>query len=260
MCQGGRLLADFVAGTREQPNVPELAGNLAHTVEGEWVVWAYKLARPHSDEFLPLTGRGGPYPADAQAECSVVPERRPVRIPAAAFAPQRGALLESRHSAPDPACSCGFHALSNLSALNFMGAPFSRRNRGEPSLACLAVLLSGRVLAFEWPGGPGTVLFRAARQTVVSVAPWPAVTRNGDELWTVEQILAASTQSQGWWPKGHGDPDGRLARLPLVQPFGSGPVRLQLPSEPARVAVDDHVVWCGPEPGPARQLAELVAT
>ena len=65
MCQGGRLLADFVAGTREQPNVPELAGNLTHTVEGEWVVWAYKLARPHSDEFLPLTGRGGPYPADA---------------------------------------------------------------------------------------------------------------------------------------------------------------------------------------------------
>ena len=181
MCQGGRLLADFVAGTRDQPNVPELAGNLTHTVEGEWLVWAYKLARPQHDGFVPLTGRGGSYPADAQAECSVGPERRSVRIPAAAFAPQRGALLESRHSAPDPACSCGFHALSNLSALNFMGGPFPRRNRGEPSLACLAVVLSGRVLAFEWPGGPGTVLFRAARQTVVSVAPWPAFTRTGEE-------------------------------------------------------------------------------
>ena len=124
MCQGGRLLADFVAGTREQPNVPELAGNLAHTVEGEWVVWAYKLARPHSDEFLPLTGRGGPYPADAQAECSVVPERRPVRIPAAAFAPQRGALLESRHKRARPGVlvwlSCPLQPLS----FELHGCPF----------------------------------------------------------------------------------------------------------------------------------------
>jgi hypothetical protein len=260
MCQGGRLLADFVAGTRDQPNVPELAGNLTHTVEGEWLVWAYKLARPQHDGFVPLTGRGGSYPADAQAECSVGPERRSVRIPAAPFTPQRGALLESRHSAPDPACSCGFHALSNLSALNFMGGPSPRRNRGEPSLACLAVVLSGRVLAFEWPGGPGTVLFRAARQTVVSVAPFPSVSRTGEELWTVEQVLAASTPSQGWWPTDPGDPDGRLACLPLVQPFGSGPVQLQLPSEPARAAVDDHVGWCGPATWPARQLAELVAT
>jgi hypothetical protein len=259
MCQGGRLLADFVAGTRDQPNVPELAGNLTHTAGGEWVVWAYKLARPQPGGFVPLTGRGGSYPADAQAECSVGLERRPVRIPAAVFAPHRGALLESGHSAPDPACSCGFHALSNVSALNSMGGPFPRR-RGEPSLACLAVALSGRVLAFEWLGGPGTVLFRAARQTVVSVAPWPAVPRAQDELRTVEQVLAASTPNQGWWPKGPGDPDGQLARLPRVQPFGSGPVQLQLPSEPARVAVDDHVAWCGPEPGRARQLAELVAT
>ena len=140
-----------------------------------------------------------------------------------------------------------------------MAGPFSRRGSWA-GLACLAVVLSGRVLAFEWPGGPGTVLFRAARQTVVKVVGWPEMKQARDELWTVEQILAASAQSQGRWPRGPGDPDGRLARLPLVQPFGSGPVQLQLPSEPARVAVDDHVVWCGPEPEPARQLAELVAT
>ncbi len=129
MCQGGRLLADFVAGTRDQPNVPELAGNLTHTVEGEWVVWAYKLARPHGDEFLPLTGRGGPYPANARGRVfSSCPKDAQVRIPAAMLCTAaRSAAMESRHSAPDPACSCGFHALSDLSALNSMAGPFSRR-------------------------------------------------------------------------------------------------------------------------------------
>jgi len=262
MCHGGRLLADFVAGSREQPNVPELAGSLTHTAEGEWVVWAYKLARPQHGGFVPLTGRGGPYPADARAECSLPPERRSVRIPAGgagAFSIQRAALMDNRHSAPDPECSCGFHALSSISALSSMAGPFSRRNSWG-GLACLTVVLSGRVLAFQWPGGPASVLFRAARQTVVSVAPWADVARTWDEAWTVEQVLAAPTFAQGWWQNGPDDPDGRLARLPLVRPFGSGPVQLDLPSDPVRVTVDDHVAWCGPRTRPDRQLEELVAT
>src|SRR5262249_59402382 len=68
MCRGGRLVADFVAGTQAQPDLPEaLDEYLTTTVDGLWVVWAHKLALPMGDLFVPLTGGFG-YPAGAPAE------------------------------------------------------------------------------------------------------------------------------------------------------------------------------------------------
>ena len=57
MCRGGRLVADFVAGTSTRPVVPEgIQEHLTVTADGLWVVWAYKLARPSGDLFVPLQG------------------------------------------------------------------------------------------------------------------------------------------------------------------------------------------------------------
>jgi hypothetical protein len=136
MCRGGRLVADFVAGTSTRPALPEeLEDHLTTTVDGLWVVWAHKLARQAGDMFLPLTGGPG-YPADARAECRL-----------------RGA-----HDAPDAGCTCGFHALSSRS---LPGLPVGR------GFMQLTVALSGRVLGFEW--ALEGVLWRAERQTVVRV-------------------------------------------------------------------------------------------
>ena len=136
MCSGGRLVADFVAGTDVRPDLTgELEEHLTTTVDGLWVVWAHKLARHADDLFVPLTGGPG-YPADARAKCRA-----------------RG-----DHDAPDPGCRCGFHALSSR---RLPGLP------GHSGLTVLTVALSGRVLAFEWVGGG--VLWRAERQTVVRV-------------------------------------------------------------------------------------------
>ena len=67
MCSGGRLVADFMAGTAIRPSLPaKLDEHLTTTVDGQWVVWAHKVARQSGDLFIPL--RGGPgYPADARA-------------------------------------------------------------------------------------------------------------------------------------------------------------------------------------------------
>jgi hypothetical protein len=136
MCSGGRLVADFVAGTGIRPGLPAaLDEHLTTTVDGLWVVWAHKVARPSGDLFIPL--RGGPgYPADARAECR----------------------LWRDHDAPDPECACGFHAVSSgrLPGL-----------RVHSGFTPLTVALSGRVLAFEWAGAG--VLWRAERQTVVRI-------------------------------------------------------------------------------------------
>jgi hypothetical protein len=140
VCRGGALRADFVAGSWEKPQVLELADNLTMTVDGRWVVWAFKLARVEGDQFVPLTGRGS-YLADATAAC-MAGSRHP-------------------HKAPDRRCSCGFHALSDAELPGFAMA----------DCAALTVALSGRVLAFEWPAGG--FLFRAERQTVVRVDPRP---------------------------------------------------------------------------------------
>lgn len=148
MCSGGRLVADFVAGTKDRPELPdvaELADSLTTTTDGAWVVRAYKVAREDGDRFVPLTGRGS-YPADAQAECLANP--RPVRR-------WQSERPGHEHAAPDPACTCGFHALSGQS-WRFPG----------PGLVRLTVVLSGRVLAFEtidgafaWGTAGGNVLF-----------------------------------------------------------------------------------------------------
>jgi len=194
MCSGDRLIADFVAGTDARPGLPEeLEEHLTTTADGLWVVWAHKLARQAGDLFVPLTGGSG-YPADARATCR--------------FRGARGA-----HDAPDPGCTCGFHALS------------SRRLPGLPAgggFTALIVALSGRVLALEWAGEG--VLWRAERQTVVRIErtePFPGKRRHPD------------------------DPDGLHAVVPTATPRDSGPVRLNLPvSSPVLQVCHDDAGWC----------------
>jgi hypothetical protein len=199
MCRGDRLVADFAAGTGAQPDLPgELGEHLTTTVDGLWVVWAYKLARPEGDLFVPLRGEPG-YPADARAEC-----RR-----------------WGGHDAPDPGCTCGFHALSSRRL---------PRLPVGPDFAALTVALSGRVLAFEWAGEG--VLWRAERQTVVRV----------DRPALAGRARAIQRQRQ---PRRPGDPDGRLAVVPGATPHDSGPVRLSLPVSPPVLPVcHDDAGWC----------------
>ena len=200
MCSGDRLVADFMAGTDARPGLPEeLEEHLTATVDGLWVVWAHKLARRKGDLFVPLTGGSG-YPADARAECR--------------FRGVRGA-----HSAPDPGCTCGFHALSSR---RLPGLPASR------GFTALTVALSGRVLAFEWAGGG--VLWRAERQTVVRIER-PALPDR------MAGVLGKRRHPD--------DPDGRLAVVPAATPRDSGPMRLNLPVSPPVLRVcHDDAGWC----------------
>ncbi len=214
MCRGDRLVADFEAGTGTRPGVPEgLEEHLTVTAGGLWVVWAHKLARQRGDRFIPLRGDSS-YPADARAECR-----------------SRGA--RGAHRAPDPGCTCGFHALSD------------RKLPGLPAwggFSALTVALSGRVLAFEWAGEG--VLWRAERQTVVRVGrlalpDWP------------EEVTGARQQPD--------DPDGRLAVLPGAAPRDSGPVRLDLPAScPVTLVCHDDAGWCA-EPSTSRRSATSLA-
>src|SRR5262245_47981771 len=115
MCIGGRLLADVTAGTTERPDVPWQRDEVLRNGDDlRWVLWAYKVADPVGKMFRPLTSRT-PYPADAIAQCA------------------RGA----GHRAPDPMCTCGFHALST-----------DMRTLGAFGHVRLEVALTGRVLAF----------------------------------------------------------------------------------------------------------------
>jgi hypothetical protein len=184
---------------KAQPDLPEeLDEHLTTTVNGLWVVWAHKLARQAGDLFVPLTGGSG-YPADATAECR--------------FRGARGA-----HDAPDPGCTCGFHAISSRM---LPGLPVG------PVFTALTVALSGRVLAFEWAGGG--VLWRAERQTVVRV-----------------ERPALFNQTAGVLGKRRpGDPDGRLAVVPPATPRDSGPIRLNLPVSSRVLPVcQDDAGWC----------------
>jgi hypothetical protein len=218
MCRGGRLLADFVAGTDVEPNLADpLREHLTQTVDGLWVVWAHKMARQAGELFIPLT-RGPGYPADARAEC------RSRGIPGA-----RGT-----HDAPDPACGCGFHALSNP---RLPGLP----RRG--GFLHLTVALSGRVLALEWADSGAGVLWRAERQTVVRVE------QAAPHDWTDE------------FPGGHrhpDDPDGRTAVVTGPAPRDSGPVRLRLPSSAPRLVVGDDAGWCAGDRTAESSPADLV--
>jgi hypothetical protein len=214
MCSGDRLVADFAAGTGTRPGVPEeLQEHLTVTVEGLWVVWAHKLARQRGDLFVPLRGGSG-YPADARAEC-------------------RSRDARGAHHAPDPGCTCGFHALSD------------RRLSGLPvrhGFSVLTVALSGRVLAFEWSGEG--VLWRAERQTVVRVERSALPDR-------LEKVPTVRRQPD--------DPDGRLAVLPATTPRDSGPVRLNLPvSCPVTPMRHDDAGWCAEPSTSGRSPASLV--
>ena len=216
MCSGGRLVADFVAGAGARPGLPEeLDEHLTTTVNGQWVVWAHKLARQKGALFVPLTGGPG-YPADARAECRF----RGVRI---------------AHDAPDPGCTCGFHALSSR---RFPGLPAGRR------FTALTVALSGRVLAFEWAGGG--VLWRAERQTVVRI----------DRFTSFDRTAGLPVRRR------HPDnPDGRVAIVPAATPRDSGPVRLNLPvSCPVLPVCHDDAGWCAGSSTFEHSPASLVLT
>jgi hypothetical protein len=217
MCSGDRLVADFVAGTEVRPGLTgELQEHLTATVDGLWVVWAHKLAWQAGDRFVPLTGGPG-YPADARAECR--------------FRSVRGA-----HRAPDPRCTCGFHALS------------SRRLPGLPvhggGFTALTVALSGRVLAFEWAGGG--VLWRAERQTVVRT----------------ERSARSDRREEVPGKRRHpDDPDGRPAVVTPAAPRDSGPVRLNLPvSCPVLPVCHDDAGWCVGSSTSGHSPASLVLT
>jgi hypothetical protein len=217
MCSGDRLVADFVAGTSVRPDLPEeLEEHLTTTVNGLWVVWAHKLARQAGDLFVPLTG-GSRYPADARAECR-----------------SRG-MRGGGHDAPDPGCTCGFHALSSPM---LPGLPAGH------GFTALTVALSGRVLALTWAGGG--VLWRAERQTVVRIEgptrfDWPA------------GVLRMYRHP--------GDPDGQPAVVQAVTPRDSGPVRLNLPvSSPVLPVCHDDAGWCVGASSFERSAAPLVLT
>jgi hypothetical protein len=209
MCSGDRLVADFMAGTGARPSLPEeLDEQLTVTADGLWMVWAHKLARKAGQLFLPLSGGPG-YPADARAECR-----------------RRGG-----HAAPDPGCTCGFHALSS---------PWLPGLPPRRLCTALTVALSGRVLAFEWAGGG--VLWRAERQTVVRIErPAPA------------EVLGRLRHPD--------DPDGRLAVVRAAAPRDSGPVRLKLPVSPPVLPVShDDAGWCIGSPAFGPAPASLVLT
>jgi hypothetical protein len=129
--------------------------------------------------FRPLSG-GASYPIDARATCR----------------------FRGNHAAPDPDCTCGFHALSG----DWLGFPIDAPTR-------LDVMLTGRVLAFEFHHD--RVLFRAEHQLVVHATD-----------------LAPQA---GWYLPP--DPTGRAASLEHATPRGSGPMRLKAPT--TEVAIDD---------------------
>lgn len=164
--------------------------------------------------FKPLTGGPG-YPADATAQCRI-----------------RGA-----HPAPDPSCTCGFHALSSQVdrdqiSLALSTGLFFRRS------VTLTVALSGRVLAFEWAGAG--VLWRAERQTVVCVGQSSSL--HGTVQDNHERFSLDASSGQRRRP---GDPDGRPAVVSPVQPHDSGPIRLDLPvTSPVLLVCDDDAGWC----------------
>ena len=83
------------SGLHRRDRLPGLAcpknahEHLTTTVDGQWVVWAHKLARQKGDLSVPLTGGPG-YPADARAECRVPGRPKRSRTP-----PIRGARAAS---------------------------------------------------------------------------------------------------------------------------------------------------------------------
>ena len=183
MCHGGRLLADFWAGSNERPSVPAAVQDcVTWTADGTWMVWAHKVARAwRRNSFMPLTG-GEAYAADAVAACRI-----------------------QGHEAPQPGCACGFHAVSAAHAVPAVASPFGG------GLVHLDVALSGRVLAFAL--ARGDVLFRAARQTVVRVsASMPA---DEPAWWPPDDPDGRFALREGRQPRGAGP---QRLRLPNSDP------------------------------------------
>jgi hypothetical protein len=217
MCTGGRLLADFTAGADARPDLPpRLDKHLTTTVDGLWVVWAYKLARPEGDQFVPLT-HGARYPVDARAKC-----RHRFRS----------------HAGPDPVCTCGFHALSSQSMIDSMLGYYELRRGADHGIVALTVALSGHILALEWAGS--VVLWRAERQTVVRIGrPDPTEPMHG------HIDMRPSARPMSTTLRYPGDPDGRPAVVAPAPSNDSGPVRLDLPvSTPVVRVCNDDAGWC----------------
>ena len=199
MCTGGRLLCDFTAGTTQLPRglTSEIERCLAPTIDGRWVIWAYKVAFREGEDFRALTGDA--YPSDAQARCR----------------------LDPLHVAPVAACTCGFHAVSAPNAgvvglLNRLERWRFKTIKIGPSVSLLSVVLSGRILAFEY--GRHATLFRAERQTVVRV--------DDDQ-------------------KQRDDPSGSREQSRPRRPVDVGPVRLDLPHDmPETVGIADDAGFC----------------
>jgi hypothetical protein len=221
MCRAGRFVAGFRAGTVEAPRVPGIVTrSLTQTVEGEWVVWAHKLARPAGDWFMPLSG-GDLYPTDAVAQC------------------RNG----GRHDAPQRDCTCGFYAVSHP-----LDAEIA------PGVVGLQVVLSGRILAFECPWSPVPTRGMAVIG-MVSVNGRTMTFGNGPEpdddwpddalLFRAERQAVVRIDAPSTPPPPPNDPGGHLAALAARRPRGAGPVRLSLPaSAPAVVPVDDDAGYC----------------
>jgi hypothetical protein len=205
MCSGGRLIADFRAGTVDHPNVADVVeAQLTLTQDDKWVVWAHKVAAFSTNDGTFIAITGDRYPVDAEARC-----------------------LRRRHKAPQPDCTCGFHALSVECWRGNLNAVMSRR-RSNAGPVRLDVALTGRVLAFQWIGG--AVLFRAERQTVMRVNA-PSST---------SQITSSNP-----WQMPPDDPAGWLAAHHDGAPRGAGPFQLRLPeSAPAQVALADDAGYC----------------
>ena len=221
MCRAGRFVADFHAGTSEAPRVPDIvARSLTQTVEGEWVVWAHKLARPAAHGFMPLSG-GDAYPADAVAHCR---NGKP-------------------HDAPQRHCSCGFYAVSH---------PLD--SKPAVGVVRLQVVLSGRILAFEcpWSPVPTRLMFLGGMMSVNGRAmAFGSGEPEAEDDWPTDAMLFRAERQtvvrvNALWPaEPPDDPGGHLAVLARQHPRGTGPVRLSLPAPaPAVVTVDDDAGYC----------------
>ncbi|APA97706.1 hypothetical protein [Nocardia seriolae] len=200
MCEGYGLIASFEAGTGSRPEVPDpVQPSLSRTDDGIWVILAHKVAHriEGKDLFVPATG-GDPYPLDAIAQC------------------RRGAT----HPAPDPNCTCGFHAVSE-SAPEPYGGRFT----------VLSVALSGRILAAHWTHGG--ILFRAERQTVLTFT----------DTTVPDPIRVPDYPPQP--PTPPTEPSGRTARLRSPRPRDLDSAALRLPvTPPPFVRLADDAGYC----------------
>ena len=188
MCRGRSPGSGF-RGRHERPAWParRTRGASDHD-RGRAVGGVGAQAGPASGRSVhPADGSSRRLPADARAECG-----------------RRGA-----HDAPDPRCTCGFHALS------------SQRLPGLPIGNVFAQLTVAVVRTGARPSSGPAKECCGGR----SGRPWSA---------SSGRPLRPERSSTGPVPGHPGDPDGRLAVVSPATPRDSGPIRLNLPvSSPA---------------------------